>query len=112
MIQRFSKDKFQYKDEISELIEKDGHLTKNDMKAAGTLNNYFESVFTKENPINLEIDCRETSQLPTINIEVLERHLTYVNQAKSTRMTDLPLLWRTAKPITDPLAKVLCRSPN
>ena len=67
---RYTKDKLKYKDEITELIDKYGHRTKNDMNTTALFNEYFVSVFTKEDPINFEIDCREPSQpneLPTIN---------------------------------------------
>ena len=37
-----------YEDEISELIEKDGHLTKNDVEAAALLDKYVASVFTRK----------------------------------------------------------------
>ena len=43
---RYAKDKFKYRDDISELIDKDVHPTKNHMESAALLNEYLAFVLT------------------------------------------------------------------
>ena len=89
---------------------------KNEMEATALLNEHFPSVFTEANPINIETDRRESSQpseLPTLNKEILERHPTYLKEAKSTGVNYLPpiLLRKTAKVIAGPYTKIFRESP-
>ena len=48
------------------------------MEAAAHLNEYFDYMFTKGDPINCEMKYREAhqlSELPTINLEIVQKQI-------------------------------------
>ena len=79
-----------YKDEILELINKDGHPIRKGMEAVALFNEFFASVFIKDNVKRLELDQRESyqrSKLSIMNKETVENITTNVALAWRTRST-------------------------